>query len=185
MNNIFIIHGAYGNPTENWFPWLKIELEKLNCRVFVPRFPTPDNQNLDSWQNVFKEYKQYINKDTIFVGHSIGPAFLLNILESRDEPIKACFFVAGFISMFNNPDFDNINKTFIDTNFDWHRIKQNCGKFFILHSDNDPYVPLAKAKELGKQLDTDVEIIKNAGHFNEKAGYDRFDLLLEKIKQEL
>lgn len=41
MANVIIIHGAYGNPEENWFPWLKKELEKLDCRVFVPKFPTP------------------------------------------------------------------------------------------------------------------------------------------------
>jgi len=40
MANIFIIHGAYGNPDENWIPWLKTELEKLGNRVFVPKFPS-------------------------------------------------------------------------------------------------------------------------------------------------
>ncbi len=26
MNNIFLIHGSYGNPYKNWLPWLKKEL---------------------------------------------------------------------------------------------------------------------------------------------------------------
>jgi len=41
MRNIFIIHGSYGYPEENWFPWLKKELKKLGDRVFVPQFPIP------------------------------------------------------------------------------------------------------------------------------------------------
>jgi len=56
MSNIFIIHGSYGNPDENWFPWLKVELEKLGHKVFVPKFPTPENQSLNSWKKVFSEY---------------------------------------------------------------------------------------------------------------------------------
>ena len=55
----------------------------------------------------------------------------------------------------------------------------------MFHSDNDPYVPLEKAKNLAKNLDADLTIVKNAGHFNEKAGYTKFELLLDKIKKEL
>ena len=91
MTNVFIIHGAYGHPNENWFPWLKSELEKLGCKVFVPKFPTPENQSLENWLKVFKDYKQYLNENSIVVGHSLGPAFLLNILENLDKPIKAAF----------------------------------------------------------------------------------------------
>ncbi|MDP3988435.1 MAG: hypothetical protein Q8P80_04820 [Candidatus Levybacteria bacterium] len=49
-----IFHGAYGNPEENWFPQLKEELEALGQKVVVPKFPTPQNQNLESWMKVFE-----------------------------------------------------------------------------------------------------------------------------------
>jgi predicted alpha/beta hydrolase family esterase len=188
MTNIFIIHGAYGNPEDNWFPWLKSELEKLGCRVFVPKFPTPENQSLENWLKVFEDYKQYLDENSIVVGHSLGPAFLLNVFEKSDKPTKAAFFVSGFLNLSGNPDFDNIdniNKSFVEKSFDWQKIKQNCPKFFVFHSDNDPYVPLEKARELAKNLGVDVILVKNAGHFNEKAGYTKFELLLEKIKDEL
>jgi hypothetical protein len=185
MVNVFIIHGAYGHPEENWFPWLKSELEKLGCRVFVPKFPTPENQSLENWLNIFKMYKQNVNENSIVVGHSLGVAFLLNILERLDRPINAAFFIAGFIGSLGNPDFDTINKSFVDRKFDWQKIKHNCKKFYVFHSDNDPYVPLEKAEELAKNVGVDVILVKNAGHFNEKAGYTIFERLLENIKSEL
>lgn len=185
MTNIFIIHGAFGHPEENWFPWLKSKLEKLGCRVFVPKFPTPENQSLENWLKVFEEHKQYLDENSIVVGHSLGPAFLLNVLEKLDKPIKATFFVAGFLSLLGDPTFDEINKTFVDKSFDWQRIKTNCKKFYVFHSNNDPYIPLDEAKNLAKNLGVDIILVKNAGHFNEKAGYTKFDLLLEKIKNEL
>ena len=183
MTNIIIIHGSYGNPNENWFPWLKSELENLKCDVFVPKFPTPENQSLESWRKVFEKYKQYVNENTILVGHSLGPAFLLDLLENLDKPVKSAFFISGFLGLLGNSDFDEINKTFTDRNFDWAKIKHNCNKFYIYHSDNDPYVPIKKARELAEKLDSEVIEIKNAGHFNEKAGYNKFEVLLEDIKK--
>lgn len=185
MVNILLIHGAYGDPHENWFPWLKKELEKLGHQVYVPEFPTPKNQTLDNWMEVFEEYKQYLDRDAIVVAHSLGPAFIMNILERRKQPIRAAFFVAGFTGLLNNPVFDKINKGFVDGNFYWYRIKRNADKFYVFHSDNDPYVPLEKGKELAENLDAEFKLVKGAGHFNEKAGYFKFDLLLDYIKSEL
>jgi len=183
--NIIIVHGAYGHPGENWFPWLKSELEKLGCVVFVPKFPTPENQSLQNWLKVFEDYKQYLDENSIVVGHSLGPAFLLSILENLDRPIKAAFFVSGFIGFLGNPEFDEVNKSFVDKRFDWQKIRRNCPKFFVFHSDDDPYVPLEKAEQLAKNLGVGVTLVKDAGHFNESAGYANFELLLGKIRDEL
>jgi uncharacterized protein len=193
MTNVFIIHGAYGSPDENWFPWLKAELEKLGCTVYVPKFPTPENQSLKSWRKAFERYEKYLDSDSIIIGHSIGAAFILNVLENLENDgrktdrkrVKAAFFVSGFIGKLDNPEFDELNKTFADKEFDWQKIRKNCGKFYIFHSDNDPYVPLAKAEELGMYLGVRPRIIKGAGHFNKASGYAEFEEILGIIKDEV
>ena len=185
MANVFIIHGAYGSPKENWYPWLKTELDKCGCRVFVPEFPTPENQNLENWLKAFEPYRQYVDKNSIVVGHSIGVSFLLTIIESLSKPIRAAFFVSGFVSLLNNQSFDGINRSFVEKEFNWSLIKQNCNKFYIIHSDDDPYVSLEKARELSNRLGVPPFIMRYAGHFNEGSGYTKFDLLLQKIKNEL
>ena len=96
---------------------------------------------------------------------------------------KSVVFRPGFADKLDN-DFDELNRTFYGR-FDWNSIKNNCEKFFVFHSDNDPYVPLEKARTLAKSLDAHFILIKNAGHFNEAAGYMRFDKLLETIKREI
>jgi len=183
MTKVFIIHGAYGNPNENWIPWLRKELEKIGCTVFVPEFPTPDGQTLENWRGSFGDYYHLIDNDTILIGHSLGPAFILDILEKTEEPAIASFFVSPFIDFLDNPDFDKINKTFVDREFDFEKIKNNCKEFIVFHSDNDPYVPLEKAKKVSESLGVNINIVKRAGHFNSKSGYDKFEMLLEKIKE--
>lgn len=178
---VFIIHGAYGNAEENWFPWLRGELEKNGYRVFVPDFPTPDGQTLENWEKVFDEYGFYLNEETIFVGHSIAVAFILNVLEKEQKPVRACFLVAGFVDFLDDDELNSINKSFTDKEFNWGKIKNNCMNFHIYHSDNDPYVSLSKAEKLAEKLGVKIKVVGGAGHFNRVAGYDKFELLLEDI----
>ena len=79
-NNLFIFHGAFGSPNENWFPWLKTEVEKLGIEVFVPTFPTPEGQSLNSWNKAFEPYEKHLSEKSILAGHSLGTAFILNLL---------------------------------------------------------------------------------------------------------
>ncbi len=185
MTKFFIIHGSYGNPEENWFPWLKKELEKEGNTCFVPKLPTPKNQNLDTWMKVFKPYLMEIDEETVFIGHSLGPAFILSILEKLNFKVKVCFFVSGFLNLLGNPTFDKINETFVQKEFNWKKIKENCSKLYVIHSDNDPYVPLNEAENLANKLGTKVIIIKNAGHFNESSGFKKFDFLLKMIEKDI
>ena len=176
--NFFIIHGVYGNPQENWFPWLKAELEKKGFEVIVPKFPTPINQSLESWLRVIKKFEDKINEETILIGHSLGAAFILNYLEQTNKKIKSAFLVAGYHKLLDNK-FKELNKTFVDKEFDWKKIKKNCNKFFVFGSDNDEYISLEITKELAKNLDAELKIIHNGGHLNKKAGYDKFPELLD------
>ena len=181
MTTVFIFHGAGGHPKENWFDWLRQQLEREGHRVFVPQFPTPKNQTLENWLSVLGEYKQDL-PHSILVGHSLGVPFALNLLERY--PIKASFLVSGFTGKAGN-QFDPGMKTFAQRVFHWERIMKNCGRFYVFHSDNDPYIRLEKAEELAKNLGVKVNLVKNAGHFNETAGYTTFKLLFDRIKAEL
>ena len=187
MSKIFIIHGTGGNPKGNWFPWLKKELEKQSHTVFVPKFTTPEGQTIEKWMSEFKEstYYELLDEDSIIIGHSLGPAFILSVLEKLaiPKPIKATFLVAGFISPLGNEYFDKLNNSFINKKFNWAKIKKNCKKFYVINSDNDPYVPLSRGKELAEELNTELITLRGAGHINEESGYKKFEFLLEMINK--
>ena len=180
--NFFIVHGVYANPEANWFPWLKKELEKNGFECIVPKFPTPLDQTLESWIRTINKYKNEIGEETALVGHSLGAAFILNYLEKINKKIKAAFLVAGFFKPLGS-DYDKLNETFINKNFDWKKIKNNCGKFFVIGSDNDEYISIDITKDLAKSLDAKLKIIHNGGHLNKKAGYGKFPELLDLISK--
>lgn len=177
----FLIHGAFGNPQENWFPWLTKELENKGYEVVAPHFPTPENQSLESWMKVWSEYEKLVDERTIFIGHSLGSAFILNILKRVQGKVKSCFFVSGFVGLLGNEKFDSINKTFVEKTFDWEELKEHCERFVLFHGDNDPYVSVEKAEELTSMVDGKLHVIKNGGHLNSAAGFTELSQLLENI----
>lgn len=196
MTNVFIFHGVGGSPEENWFPWLKKELQYNRCNVIVPQFPTPDGQNLENWLETFEECKRMEGiaaedlENSIFIGHSLGGLFMLSLLERYQ--IKMAVFVASFCKLPGNK-FDEGMKTFAASkkrsmpdgrrDFDWQVILENCHKSLVFHGDNDPYVGLGTAQQLARNLHAKLELVRGAGHFNGSSGFVKFPLLLEKLKK--
>lgn len=200
--NFIIIHGVYASPEANWFPWLKKELESRGYEVIVPKFPTPLDQSLESWLRVFANYENKINEETVLVGHSLGAAFILNYLENVGIPlefrvdqkpgvfdkaskkIKAAYLVSPFHKLLG-AEYDEINKTFLDKEFNWEKIRQSCNKFFVFASDNDKYIPLEVTNDIVEKLNAEFNIVPKGGHLNKESGYEEFYLLLECIMIDL
>lgn len=147
----------------------------------VPKFPTPKNQNLIAWFEVFNQYEKYMDKDTILIGHSLGSAFILNLLEKKNKKVKSAYLISPYYKLIGNDYFDTISKTFMKK-FKWELIKKNCNNFFVYHSDNDIYLPVSISEELTNKLNGELKIIKDGGHLNKKAGFTKFEVLLEDIK---
>ena len=181
MKTALIIHGAYGGPSENWIPWLRSELEKLEYKVIVPTFPTPENQNLENWLEIVTPHLSELDSESVLVGHSIGAVFLFSILEKLHEPVQNTVFVSDFLHDLGNEDFDKINNTFYNKDFDWERIRNNSQNISVFHGDNDPYVPVKEAGDLAEKLGVKVRLIKEGGHLNESAGYTEFSDLLSAL----
>lgn len=179
----FIIHGTGATSQSNWFPWLKAKLEKMNITVFAPDFPLDEQQNLSNWLKIFEKYWDVMDENTLLIGHSLGPAFILNILERAKTEVMASFLVAPFIGNLNLPEFDSVNNTFVNKDFNWDKIIKNCHIFYVYASDNDPYVPLDKSRFIANKTNATLRIIKDGGHINADSGYLKFDRLLEDIKE--
>ena len=180
--NFIIIHGVYNDPNGNWFPWLKKELESQNHEVIVPKFPTPIGQNLETWLKVMEKYEDKINERTVMIGHSLGAVFIVDYLEQSKKKIRTAFLVAGFHKNLKSP-YDTMNRTFINKDFHWEKIKSSCKDIFVIASDNDEFIPIEMSRELSKNLNAHLEIVHKGGHLNIQAGYREFPLLLEMIEK--
>ena len=183
MNNYLLVHGSFGSPFVNWFPFLRNELENRNLIVFTPDFPTGVcYQNFNNWSNLLECYvtSGIINENTVVFAHSIAPVFICHFLVSHNIKVKKLVFVCGFNNYFGiNDEYDTVNKTMYFDNLE--DVKKYADEIICFYSKNDPYVKYKAEKEFADMISTKQIVIDNGGHLNSESGYSEFNELLEYI----
>ena len=72
MKKAYMIHGWDGTSEENWFPWLRRELESKGFEVIAPQMPDADLPRIKKWVSALKSIVKDPDENTYFVGHSMG-----------------------------------------------------------------------------------------------------------------
>lgn len=192
-----IIHGAFGGPSGNWFKELKDKLLYLDQEVIAPQFPVDSwqdvtkngpeksskNQSLNSWFSVFeKEILTKIKKNekVCFIAHSLGPLFVLHVVQKYHLKIDSAIFVSPFLDILNKSwQIDHVNKTFYKTDFDFDLLKKLIPVSYILYSDNDPYVDKKHSLLFANALESSIIFVKRAGHMNSEVNMNEFPLVFD------
>lgn len=191
-----IFHGAFGSPEANWFPELKDKLESLGQEVIAPRFPVddwqeitragqevkPKKQSLNKWLEAFEKVRQTFTKGDklCFVGHSLGPLFILHVVEKYNIQLDSAIFVSPFMDKLNRSwQIDHVNETFYKTDFDFEKLKKLIPVSYVLYSNDDPYVDKNHAILFGKALDSSMILVKRAGHMNSEVNLNEFPLIFD------
>ena len=181
MNNYFIIHGSFGSPFGNWFPYLRKEIENRNLEVYTPDFPIGVGfQNYENWEKLLKVYLDsgLINENTIIFAHSIAPVFVCKFLIQNKIKVKRLVFVCGFNNYFGiNDEYDAVNSSMYLENLS--EVKKYCDDIVCYYSDNDPYVRYEMEKKFADTISDNQVVIKNGGHLNSESGYTEFDELIK------
>lgn len=171
MKRIIIVHGWDFTPDSNWYLWLKEELMiwKDQLDVKILKMPNTEAPVIEEWVNHIKQ--QIIpkpDKNTYFVGHSIGCQTIMRYLETLDSKIGGALFVAGWFNLKNLEDEDvkKIVAPWLNTSINFGKIKNKIGYLRVILSDNDPYNYLEEnARTFKERLNAFVYIEDKAGHF--------------------
>lgn len=179
MKNYFIIHGTYGHNKENWFGWLEEKLKSKGFDVYNFNYPTPDGQNFENWSEVLNKVINKINKESVFICHSIGCVFLAKYCLTNKIKIGKCIFVSGCNNYYFIKDFDKVNKYMYTDKIE--EFIPLCNKRICFYSKDDPYIKLSALQDFAKSIQAKEIVYEKAGHFNEKAGYNTFDDILSEL----
>jgi uncharacterized protein len=191
MKRVFLIHGWDGSPEEPMQRWIKKSLETKGFEVYAPKMPHPDKPEIKSWIKKIKEVVGQVNKEDVFIGHSVGCQAVLRYIEKLDkneERVRKVILIAPWMYLDKNTieeegeEVIEAAKPWMETPIDFKKIKTHCKEFIAIFSDNDPYVPLSNVDMFKKNLDAKILILKSKGHFDPSSKIDKLPELLNFIK---
>lgn len=169
--------------------WLKGILVGRGYHVWLPQLPGADKPIAKTYTDFLLANKKFkFNEDTIIIGHSSGAVEILNLLQRlpKQTHIKAAILVSAFKDDLGWDSLhDLFGEPFEGEPFDFKKIKQHCGKFIFIHSDDDPYCPLEHAQYLAAKTDGELVVFEGQGHFNTEVGpeYEHFPELIQFIDE--
>lgn len=169
MKRVFIIHGWSGRPDCGWFVWLKKELKKRGFKVYLPNMPDKETPKISKWIPYLSKIVGRPDKDTYFVGHSIGCQTILRYLEKSRAKVGGVVLVAGFFCLSGLEEEEKpIAKPWLTTKINLSKVKKNAEKIIAIFSTNDPYVPLNNSIIFRKKLGAEIIKEKKKGHYIER-----------------
>jgi uncharacterized protein len=178
---VILIHGnGNSKPTDNWFPYLKKELEKLSIKVDAPQFPDTRLARSSFWLPFLKNELQ-ADESTVLIGHSSGAIAAMRYAET--QPILGSALIGAYYT-----DLGNENEKlsgYFDTPWDWEAIKKNQKWIIQFASVNDPWIPIREAHVVRDRLQTAYYESPDQGHFGGDYYKETFPELLEAIEEKI
>ncbi len=166
---VLIIHGVESNSREHWFLEEKARLNKLGYDVAVPDMPNSFHPRKKEWVKVIEELNP--DKNSILIGHSLGGTAVLRYLEKSKNRVETSILMATPIRKLG-PEFKMI-ENFLESVFNWEKIKESSEKFVVFNQTEDPAVPLQHGKDLQRYLKAELVVVEGNDHFDRI----NFDLL--------
>ena len=136
----------------------------------VPAMPDANHPKIETLVPYLAKQGGKPDKETFFVGHSIGCQTILRYLAAapKGTEIGGIVLVAGWLHLTPQSIKEKkammIAQPWLETPIAYERVKACTKNIVAVFSDNDPYVPLDDAKIFEQQLTARSILEKKKGH---------------------
>lgn len=179
-----IIHQWGANPTDNWYPWLKNELEKRGWEVTIPPMPDTDHPRIESWVNALAEVID--TETTLLIGHSLGSQTILRHLAQTPGHKVDAIFVAGWFTIKGiQPESEPIAEPWVRTSLDFEAANKRLNRVLAVFSTDDRFVDLENVDIFADNLHMRPLVLDKRGHFEAGEGVTTIPELLPWIDDQV
>lgn len=186
MKRAVILHGTDGSPQENWFLWLKEQLEERKYEVWLPQLPDAHEPNAKRYTD-FLISSGWNFQDNLLIGHSSGAVEILHLLQHLSEgiTIETAVLVSAFPhTLAEEPGWQQLKDLFEEP-FDFTKIRDKAGQFLFVHGDNDPWCNPKQAENMAKALSAEFILLPQGQHFSASLDpvYTQFPELIRLLEE--
>jgi len=165
-NSIFLIHGYTAHPEDNWFPWLKKELQKENEDLFLLEMPNSQNPNPVEWNRHCDETIPQTDGITI-IGHSLGCIEALRFVERHDIKNVNLVLVSGFDEKtYTLPQL----LEFTNKPVDYTNVLKKINQSVVITAFDDDIIPYTYSQTLARHLNCKMILMPEGKHFIDRDG---------------
>jgi predicted alpha/beta hydrolase family esterase len=178
---VIFIHGNGGcTPDDNWFPYLKTQLEKLDVAVVARQFPDAGLARASFWLPFLKNELE-ADENTIIVGHSSGALAAMRFAENN-KLLGSVLIAAMHTDL--GIESERLSGYF-DAPWNWQNIKNNQSWIVQFASTDDPWIPISEPRFVHQKLNSEYHEFKNEGHFGGDRYKREFPELVAVLKKKL
>jgi predicted alpha/beta hydrolase family esterase len=162
-----ILHGTSATPADNWFPWLKQQLEARGYEVWVPQLPGAEAPNAQRYTE-FLLSSDWDFQDSLVIGHSAGAVEILHLLQHLpdDVIVKTAVCVSAFSQVLaDEPDWEQLKGLFAEP-LEYPAIAKKAGTLLFVHAADDPWCDPEQAKRLAQQTESEYVELPSGQHFS-------------------
>ena len=157
-----LVHGYKSSPELNFWPWLGVALRAAGHTVIAPALPEPETPDRDLWTKTLLEAVGPMSNQDIVVGHSLGGASALRLLESAEARTTphACVLISTPWMI-----LDERFKPFFLSELDYDVLMWRASKFLVIHALDDQIIPLDHANRYASIFHARLVTPATGGHF--------------------
>ncbi len=159
---VILVHGYKSSPKGNFFPWLERELRARDFDVVIPELPNPEEPDRDVWTETLVKACAPLKETDIIVGHSLGGAAALRMLEAAEARSTPHAMV-----MISTPWMikDDKFRGFFMSELDFEVLMWRASKFVVIHAKNDPIIPVDHARRYASAFHAKLVTPETGEHF--------------------
>lgn len=160
MQPLIIVPGYGGSGPEHWQSFWERELPHTH-RIDVPDWDAPRRADV---VRVLDDAINAAAAPPILIAHSLGCVAIAHWAASASRAIRGALLVAP-------PDLDHLSGFEVLREFSplpRHRLPFTS---HLIASDDDPYAPLDRARQMANDWGAQLTVLHGAGHINVDAGF--------------
>ena len=189
MKKVYLVHCWDGTCEDGWYPWISNELEKLGVKVIRFNMPNTQNPVIKKWIKALDEKVDNLDKETYFIGHSIGCQTIMRYLEKKNDKIGGILFVAPWLDLLpyavEDEDSYKTAEPWLNTPINFEKLKEATNNITCIFSSDDYFVSVNQEKEFKNKLNVKTLMIENKGHISEEDGVFELEEILVEAKKVL